>query len=65
MAAANAPNPLGIHFGPTYLSAAEVTVRGNHMVPVAQVSGGMAYRHEYLRTLEPSYRPDASSRKRY
>ena len=35
------------------------------MIPVARVSGGMAYRQEFLRTLEPSYRPDTSSRDRY
>lgn len=61
MAAANAPNPLGIHLGPTHLTAAEVTVRGNHLIPVARISGGIEYRQEYLRTLGPSYHPDSST----
>ncbi len=61
MAAANAPDPLGIHLGPTHLTAAEVTVRGNHLVPVARISGGIEYRQEYLRTLGPSYHPDSST----
>jgi hypothetical protein len=61
MAAANAPNPLGIHLEPTHLTAAEVTVRGNHLVPVARISGGIEYRQEYLRTLGPSYHPDSST----
>lgn len=60
MAAANAPNPLGIHLGPTHLTAAEVTVRGNHLVLVARIRGGTEYRQEYLRTLAPSYHPDSS-----
>ncbi len=64
MAAANAPNPLGIHLGPTHLTAAEVTVQGNHLVRVARISGGPSYRQEYLRTLEPSYHPDRSTSNR-
>lgn len=65
MAAANAPNPLGVHLGPTHLTAAEITVRGNRLVPVARVSGGVPYRQEYLRTLGPSYHPDGSPTDRY
>lgn len=61
MAAANAPNPLGVHLGPTHLTAAEITVRGNRLIPVARISGGIAYRQEYLRTLTSSYHPDSST----
>ncbi len=55
MAVANASNSLGIHLGSTHLTAAEVTVRGNHLVPVARISGGIEYRQENLRTLGSSY----------